>query len=358
MDSKKEKLDSNVTIMDVAKHAGVGVTTVSRVINNKDEVNEETRKKVLQSISELNYSPKAVAQLLGRGGTMHEEKKASYTVGLIAHESMKSDPYFVHILDGVERELSSNGISCIFSQIREDIVSRESSFNEYNLSKLLMEDKLDCIIGVSIRNIETVELFKNTKLPLVFIDTEDFEDDIDYIKADNLAGAKKAVSYLASLGHKRIAYIRGELKSWFFNDLEEGYIQALKQYKLAFDPQLIVCGEDNPEAGYSLAIKLLELAEPPTAIFTDDITAIGVINAVKEKGMEIPRDISVVGFDDIDAAAYIYPTLTTVQVPKYEIGVAAARKAVEHLKNNSFLSPVKTLLATKLVIRGSTGNLK
>ena len=354
MNKTNKENQSKTTIIDVARYSGVSVATVSRVINNKSDVRDETCNRVLQSIIELNYVPNTAARSLKKGKDGLNNEKTNNAVGLIAYESIRSSPYFIHILNGVEHELTSNGFNCIYSQIRDKRLQNLETANEYHLIKLLTKGEFDGIIAVSIIDNKLAELFKKSKLPLVLIDSNDFGDDIDYVNADNKGGARKAISYLISIGHKRIAFLRECGDSWFFNDLEEGYIQALTENSMLYDPSLVKSAENIIEEVFIIIDELLGMEDPPTAIFTNDITAIMLMNAVKEKGLKVPEDISIMGFDDIDAASYLNSSLTTVQVPKNEIGAIAARRIIEHIKSKSNLIPMRSVLGTKLVIRKST----
>ena len=345
--SENKSKNKKITIIDVARHAGVGVSTVSRVINNKEDVNEDTKKKVLKSISELKYKPKDAARVLGRGHLEDNYHKTLFSVGLIANESKMADPFYMHIINGVEKELSQSGISCIFSQLREDNTS-----NNGIITKLLMEKEIDCVIGISIDDMQIIDVLKNADLPIVFIDNEDYGNEYDYIKSDYLNGSRNAMKYLISLGHERIAYLKGD-EGWFFNDLENGYKQILFENNIDFESELIVDGKNSIEGAKSATEKLLKLKNPPTALISNDIMAIGAIYSIKDKGLSVPGDISVIGFDDIDASSYIEPTLTTIQVPKFEMGVIAARKAIEYITNKKSY-PMKIVLDTKLIVRNST----
>ena len=340
------------TIFDVAKIAGVAASTVSRVINNKGDVSEETRRKVLQAMKELSYTPNIAARVLGSG--MEQEVKArSLNVGLITQENLQGNPYFTYIIRGAERKLNQEGYNCIFSQVADNYRKDISGNTEEYIPRIIVDGSVDGVIAVGIDYDYLAGIIKERGLPAVFVDCSDFGGGFDYIKADNYQGAKKAGGYLIELGHRRIAIIIGESKYWFFNELEYGYRDAHRSKKLAYDPGLIVTGEDSPNSGYAIARQLINLPEPPSAIFTNDMTAIGVIKAVRESGMRIPRDISVIGFDDIDAASYIEPSLTTVRVMKTEMGELAAEKVVQSIRDHGSLIPSKILLPVELVVRES-----
>jgi LacI family transcriptional regulator len=349
--TKKGSKPIKNTIFNVAKSAGVAASTVSRVINNKGDVSEETRRKVLKAMKDLNYTPNIAARVLG-GGMEQEVRTKSLSVGLIVQENLQEDPYFIHIMRGAERKLSQEGYNCIFSQIPDGW--NDTSMNiEKPIPRILVDGSVDGMIAVGIDNEYLSRIIKDIKLPSVFVDCSDFGGEFDYIKADNYEGAKKAVSYLIELGHRRIAIIVGQSKDWFFSELEHGYRDAHRSKNLTFDPILIVTGENNSDYGYTMARKLIELPDPPSAIFTNDITAIGVIKAVKETGMRIPEDISIIGFDDIDAASYIDPPLTTVKVMKTMMGELAAKKLVQLISEPGSFIPSKTLLPVEMVVRQS-----
>lgn len=351
--SRKGCVTDKCTIVDVARHAGVAVSTVSRVVNDKGDVSKETRQKVLESMQHLNYTPNTAARILG-GGMEHDLRVGLHSIGLVTNENQANDPYFIHILRGAAKRLASEGFNCIFAQL-SGVTDSDSVGLVAGLPKMLTGGNVDGVIAVGIDNLHIAEEIKRQGYPSIFVDSSDFGDGFDYIKADNQTGAKKAVSHLVSLGHKRIAYIRGVDKSWFFNELEFGYMEALRSGGLRYDAGLVFEGGNSPRLGYETANRILDLPVRPTAIFTNDITAIGVIKAIREMGLGIPEDISVVGFDDIDAAAYMEPALTTVKVLKTEMGELAAHRAVQYLKNKDNLVQSKALLPVELIVRETSG---
>jgi DNA-binding LacI/PurR family transcriptional regulator len=346
---KKKK----VTIIDVAEKAGVAVATVSRVINGKDDVSAETRSKVLEVMMELNYVPSKAARILG-GKIERDLNRELNSVGLILNAPLKGDPYYMHILNGIESELSSEGYTCIYSQLNSILDNGQDSVKPHVTGILLNKDIAGIInIGPNLGKLSNT--LRKTNKPMVFVDSDDLGDDLNYVQANNIQGAKKAVSHLVSLGHRRIAFVRVAWDFWFFNELKKGYLEVLQENNIEIDRNLISRGQNSTQSGYEQATKLLSLENPPTAFFSNDIISIGIIKAIKDKGLRVPEDISVIGFDDIDAAKYIDPPLTTIQVPKREIGVVAAKKIIDLIKNGENSVPTRTFLPSKLIIRDSTG---
>ena len=328
------------TIREVAERAQVSQATVSHVINNTRFVSSEVRERVMAAIAELEYQQNSLAKSLRSGKTL--------TIGLLLPDS--ANPYFAEIGKAVEDAARHLGYSVILCNTEGD-TERESFYLD-----VLYQKRVDGIILVSV-GIPThaVESLQKHKLPLVAVD-RDFPDyGIDSVLTDNLAGAILATRHLINLGHRRIACITGPS---FINPSSAritGYLQALQEAGISADERYVVTGDFHPESGWKAAMSLLSLNDRPTAILTcNDLMAFGVLRAAAEMGLRVPEDLALVGYDDIELAAYYTPALTTVAQPKNEMSQMAVEILVKRI-NGENGGPVKQTLQPVLVIRKSCG---
>lgn len=334
----------SATIYDVAKRAGVGIGTVSRVINHSTQITEKTKKKVLLAIKELNYQPHTVAQSLAR--------RKTNTIGCII--PFFTGYFFMELLSGIQRKITEFKYDLILYSV--DMTNKKETF----LRRVLKERKVDGILFVSLEIAdEFAERFLTQKFPIVLVDS--FNPKLDSIKVDNVDGAYRATTHLINLGYTDIAMIDAQLRSVPARLRLEGYKKALKENGLQFrEKHFVACDftEEadgfNKGAGYTAMQKLLSLEdERPRAVFvSSDIQAIGAMQAIREHGLGIPDDVAVVGFDDIELAEHV--GLTTMRQPTYDL----ARLSVEQLMNRiagETGHDFKQRLCTELVIRESCG---
>ena len=326
------------TIRDVAQRAGVSTTTVSHILNNTRFVSDELRNKVFQVIKELNYQPYGLARSL--------RTKKTNTIGMIIPDN--TNPYFAEVARGIEDICFRLNYSVILCNSGSD-PRREAGYLE-----LLIEKGVDGLAFVSTGNDRSaVEILAHQDIPRIIVDREVTGVSIDAVLVDNLSGGYYATRYLLSLGHRRIACITGPSLLNPSAQRVVGYEKALKEAGLPRDEELIVAGDFHSKSGYAGTRSLLNLSRPPTAIFAcNDLMAFGVLYAAHELGLEVPQQLSVVGFDDINLSSFSIPRLSTVAQPKYEIGRRAALRLVERIKNKE-LPPYREVLKTRLVIRDS-----
>ncbi|GAA0086196.1 LacI family DNA-binding transcriptional regulator [Clostridium sp. CTA-7] len=331
------------TIKDIASEASVSISTVSRILNFDKTLNvsEETRKRVLSIAEEMNYV------------TIKERKNKlkKYTVGIICsftETKELNDPYFLSIRMAIEKK-------CVEENI---------DFKSLYLTKILTDDnsnykELDGIIAIGIFENNEIQRLKEISPNIVFIDSSPEEWEFDSIVVDLKYGARKALEYLHSLGHKDIGYIGAKVVP--HNNTESieliNYREATyKDFMLEIDnfkEEWIFKGDFTPEDGYNLMNKALKLTKVPSAFFiASDPMAIGAYKAIQENGYKIPEDISIVGFDDIATAQYLSPSLTTVKVFTDFMGETALDTLMERIKNDRVLSK-KIVLPVKLIIRDS-----
>ncbi len=328
------------SIRDVAKSAGVSVSTVSHVINKTRFVSEETQTKVLDAMKTLKYKPNRLASSLRR------KDKRTHTLGLLIPDS--TNPFFAEVLRGVEDACFDAGYSVFLCNSDDD------PQKELNYIEVLLGKQIDGIILVSagIHN-DAIALLATNDIPSVLVDREVSGSIIDSVLVDNEEGGCQATEYLIKLGHTRIGCIAGPSLITPSAARVQGYRKALSKYNLVQDDALVVAGDFRAQSGFKATKELLDLEEPPTAIFAcNDMMAVGVLHAIDETGLSVPEDISIVGFDDIPLASFTPPPLTTISQPSQEMGFLAAKMVIDRTENQSI--PVRhEILSTSLIIRNS-----
>ncbi len=342
----------SVTIYDVAKKAGVGIGTVSRVINNSPQISPGTREKVLKVIKKLKYQPSAMAQGLARKRTNIIACIVPFFTGY----------FYFELLNGVQQSLSNYGYDLIFYSI--DKLEKKEEI----LKRTILERKVDGVLLISMPMPDKlVSKFRESNLPIVLVDS--YHDALDSIVVENKEGAFIATEYLINLGHKRIGMINGCLSSVPAINRLEGFKAALKKYNIAYcnafvinvglngDPEILHNDGFNKKAGYKAMNQLLASnGEQPTAIFiSSDIQATGAIKAIQEHDLKIPDDITIIGFDDIELSEYL--GLTTIHQPMYDMGTLAVNRLMDKIAGKDSNS-YKTVFPTKLVIRETCGAFK
>lgn len=328
-----------VTIVDVAKEAGVSYSTVSRVVNNKTYVKPETRARVVKAMTRLGYQANLQARSLAGG--------SSNVIGLLVTEL--TTQYMGEIVSGIEEVLTSNQYELmLYTTHRKK--ARESAF-----VNMMARGLADGLLIVLPRDPEAYLLsLRERNFPYVLIDQFGIDDTDLSVTATNREGGYEATNHLISLGHRRIGMITGWMDMISSVHRLEGYRSALGDHRIAYDEQLIYTGDFTHTSGYVGANTLLDLADPPTAIFaSNDMGALGVMDAVRDRGMRVATDISIVGFDDVPIAAALTPPLTTVRQPLSEMGLRATQMLVDLIQEPE--KPQRgTVLPTTLIIRGST----
>jgi len=331
---------NKVTIRDVAAAAGVSYQTVSRVINHRPDVAEETRSRVWQVIEELGYQPSAIARGLA--------SKRTYTLGLITADF--SDYFFSQVIVGAEVEARKHDYFFMLCS------TERNPDDEPEYLRLLTERQVDGILfarpSTEEDNRHIVSLLRRD-VPLVTTAYHVPGEDLTVVDVDNVDGGLKATQCLIDGGHRQIGVITGPLDWKSVNDRDRGYRLALEQAGIPFDESLIEHGDWSYESGYQAMGRLLERVPHITAIFAqNDRMAVGAMRALREEGRGIPDDVAIVGYDDIPMAAYSHPPLTTIRQPMQEVGETATRKLIE-LIDDPDAEREEILLKTDLVRRGS-----
>lgn len=331
-----------VTIRDVARKANVGVGTVSRVLNDSPKVSPETRARVLEAIDALDYVPNPVAQRLSRGRTQ--------AISVIL--PFLTLPSYVERLRGVQRVLDYSDYDLVlYSADKPD--RKDHLFQALSRSK-----QCDGVLAISLRPREDdIKRFVENGIPVVLVDTR--HKDLPGICVDNVLGGEMAVEYLIGLGHRQIAFLSDFIISEFefsaMRDRYLGYMQGLEKANINFVPDYHREAYHDQEAAMYAAMELLNLKNPPTAIFaSSDIQAIGVLEAAQRLGVSVPEELSVIGFDGVRDAKYL--NLTTIRQPLFESGVEGSRMLLRMIEDKIELQET-IFQELKLIVRGTTAEL-
>jgi len=330
---------SRFTIKDVAARVGVSCQTVSRVVNNKGEISDATRARVLAAIEELDYRPSAAARSMVMGSTC--------TLGCISPNL--TDFTFANIIEGAQAEARRLGYFVLTGSAR----------TEADVEPLLEEMLRREVDGLIVLNPRADERYRHF-LPLidkgmavVYLNNTPRGEPVSSVRCDDHEGGYRATRHLIDLGHTAAATILGPDNEECTFDRFDGYRQALLEAGLDIDPALTAQGNWSATSGYRATQTLLTAGRTFTAIFAqNDQMAVGAIRALREAGQRVPADVSVIGFDDIPLASYFDPPLTTLRQPMEESGQQAARVLIETIQNPG-RPPEQVLIHARLVERAS-----
>jgi len=331
-----------VTLKAVAKHLGLTPGTVSAVLNNSSaarSIPEHTRKRILAAARELNYRPNFLARSL--------RVQRTFSVGVITEEI--GDAYGGMIVNGIEQFLSERGFFFLTVAHRHDPRLLQT------YSEMLMARGVEGFITID------TSVAEQPLLPTIAVAGHEKVENVTNIVLDHRRAAQLALHHLKQLGHQRIAFLRGQAKSSDSAARWEAIQEVAREFEIQIHPELVVQLEgidSTPELGYPYGKQLLERKIPFTALFAyNDISAIGAMRAFQEAGLNVPRDISVVGFDDISLASFSIPPLTTVRQPLLKMGRIAAQTLLDRIEERaSFVSEIA--IEPELVVRTSTASPK
>ncbi len=327
------------TARDVAKKAGVSQATVSRVAGNYGYVSVETRRKVLKAIQELGYRPNHIARSMVTNTTQ--------SIGLVVTDIQ--NPFFAQLARGIEEITWKHGYTLILANTDEN-VQRESAILTFMQEKMV--DGL-VLVPASSRATPVRTALYNQKMPIVLLDRASEGLDVDTVMVDNENGAYQAVSYLIELGHRRIGMIVDSLEITTNAERLAGYCSALHDHGLAIEESLIQSCQFTRQSAYAVTAEMLKRPNRPTALFTAyNFISIGALRAIQEAGLQIPEDMSMVGFDEIDWYELNYPQLTTINQPVYDLGRIAAERLIARLKGDKTMAQ-EIRLKTWFVVRQS-----
>lgn len=329
------------TMKDVARLAGVSTSTVSHVINQDRFVTEKTRAKVLQVVRELNYTPSALARSL--------KVKQTKTIGMLV--TATNNPFFTEVMSGVEQYCQQNQYNLIITSTQGD-----NARLEQNLQTLLQKqvDGLLLMCGDSRLN---AQVSLDFKLPVVVLDWWFNELQGDKIIEDSQLGGYLATKALLEAGHRDIGIITGNLQKSLAHGRLLGFRQALQEVGIVENPQWVLPSHFDFAGGLAAMRQLLALAKRPSAVFCcSDSIAVGAYQALWEQGLRVPEDMSLIGYDDIELAAYLTPPLSTINQPKAQLGQLAVQTLLARIQDPQ-KAPQTLVLAPKIVMRNSIKRL-
>jgi LacI family transcriptional regulator len=332
------------TIKDVAAVAGVSFTTVSHVVNNSRPVSADVRAKVERAIRELNYVPSAVARSL--------KARSTATIGLLVPNG--TSPYFAELARGVEDGCAQKGYCVFFCNSDDDPVKQR------NYLRVLQEKRIDGLIVASAGDDAVLaETLADAREPLVVVDRNIEGLSADLVQVDHERGAWLATRHLIELGHSRIGCITGSVSTAVSAMRVHGFLRAMAARGIEIAPGAIVESDFSAPGGYRAAAQLFDSIEP-TAIFAcSDMMGIGALRAAAERGIGVPDDCSIIGFDDIEFGRFTWPALSTVGHSVRALGEMAALKLIERIAVGADASPPgrRHVMAPRLIVRESTGPL-
>ncbi len=331
------------SLKQVAREAGVSPATVSRVLNSSANVSADTRLRVEKAIRILRYQPNRVARRL------RTQDRSSKLIGVLVPDIQ--NPFYVEVVRGIEDRAYANHyavLMCNFAQEEE---------KERLYLDIMRSESVDGLIVAPAhqRDRKVVELARSG-LPIVCVDRGLRGIDVDVIVVDNRHGAREAVEHLTRLGHRRIAYVAGLPQIPSTMERLQGYEDALASRGIDKDEKLVRFGDSKHESGRRLTRELLDLPDPPTALFTgNNLITLGALETIHGRGLRIPEDVAVVGFDDMYWSISLNPPLTAVSQPGHEIGIRAADMLFQRIAEPD-RPCAKLVLKTTLVVRRSCGS--
>ena len=331
------------TLVEIAKYAGVSRSTVSRVMNDHPNVDQETRARVLSVAESLNYQPNVAARSLAAGRTR--------ILGLVIPTGVSTlftDPYFPLLTQGITSTCNARDHSVM-------LWIGEPEYERRTIRQILQGGLIDGVILASaLVDDPILEALITRGLPFVLIGRSLHDDSVSYVDVDNRSSSRDMVMYLSRLGYERIAAITGPHNMIAGADRLHGYLDGLRDRRVAHDPNLVVESDFTEEGGYMAVQRLLPYA--PDAIFAaSDAMAVGALRALREAGKRVPEDVAITGFDDIPLAARTDPPLTTIRQPIQRMGSLAAENLID-LISDPDAQPRRMILPTELVIRSSCGS--
>ncbi|MBS3787592.1 LacI family DNA-binding transcriptional regulator [Candidatus Bipolaricaulota bacterium] len=331
---------NKVTIKDIAEKVGVSANTVSRAINDKGEISEETKEEILEVAKELDYRPNRLARGLRLNKTG--------ILGVVVADN--ANPFFGAVVKGIEEVAEKNGYSVILKDTEENYAREEKS-----VEIMIAEQVEGVVISPVQKGRRSLQILEDASIPYVLLAR--YFDDIraDYVAIDDEQGGFLATQHLLEREHRRIAFINGPQYNSSAQARFKGYKKALTEAEVKIDKSLIKYGALSEEDGYKFGQELLSSNNHPSAIFTfSDYVALGAIRAVHKRGFEIPEDISVLGYDNIVFSRCLKVPLTTISVPKRKLGREACRLLVRKIENDEKDQVTQKKLPVELLKRSTT----
>jgi DNA-binding LacI/PurR family transcriptional regulator len=340
-----DNLKRRASMRDVAREAGVSLSSVSLVAADHPGVGPDTRARVKDAMGRLGYTrPRPLRQ-----------QRVGYTFAIISERliaPIERDIFYSEILHGIQSEAQSQGHRVMLHLLDGGETSVDALLDS-------LHGEMDGMIlanGGDLTETAIRRLVDN-RIPAVLVDNYSIDQPLHSVVADNVTAGYLATRHLLRLGHARVGLLTGPRKYRSLVDRQEGYLDALTEFDIAVDTSLMPAPTHHAggQKGYNQMLRLLDLAQPPTAVVAiSDKTAFGALEALKERGLRIPKDMAIVSIDDVEESAHTTPPLTTVNVPRSEMGAEAVRRLLALLRGES-TRPTKTVLYTHLVLRGSCG---
>ncbi|NMM65424.1 LacI family transcriptional regulator [Clostridium sp. P21] len=337
-----------VTIKDIAQKSGVSLTTVSRVLNSSGYVKEETRKKVLSAIKELNYTPSAIARSLSKNKTN--------TIGVVIPEI--NNEFYGEIIKGISEVADEYNLNMILCNTDNNIEK------EVKALKLLKEQRIEGIIitPTSVEddfNSEYLITIEQLGIPIVLVDGHVKYADFSGAFVDNIKGAYDSTDALIKAGHRKIGIITGRMNSDAAQNRLKGYKKALALNDIPFDERYVFKGDYSEKLAYKLTKEMLSMENRPTAVFaSSNRMTIGCIKAITEEGLKVPDDMALIGFDRIDILNSLGMNISFVDGPTIELGTIAMKILIENIQNEEYFDTKKITIAPKLILKGSERFIK
>ncbi len=340
MRSKGKGARAHVTIREVAKAVGASVSTISAALNNSDYVSAEMRSRIQAAIKELKYRPNDLARGL--------RLQKTHTIAIIVPDL--SNNFYVDVVRGAKDYSVSANYTFLIGDSREKWEEERHYLDSFHRRRV---DGVIRVPAIDAATRKAKPILGN--IPVVYADRYPSSRDssVGRVGVDNVLAADNATRYLLSLGHRSIGVITGDISSGTSADRLKGFLQALRRARIRVDRSMIHAGHNDMESGHHHAMQLLKIPQHPTAIFcTNNMMALGALEAIQEVGLACPDEVSLLGFDDFYWSTLLRPRLTVVRQPAREIGMLAARMLIDHVQGSpGVASPI--LLATELIVRDS-----
>jgi len=330
-------------VKEIAEKLNISPATVSLVLNNKPGVSEKTRQRVLRAVAEAGYDTNMLSK-----PALRDHKSIRFIIYKKHGNVVGDTPFFSALIEGIDYEARRRGYSAVISYINDDQ-------NKDEVLQTIKDHPLNGIIILATEmNYDDLQPFVGINVPIVLLDSYFMDAHMDSIVINNIQGAYKATKYLIDKGHTDIGYLHSSVWINNFDERMDGFLKALSDNNIKLNKKNIFSLESTLDGAYRDMADVLQAgAELPTALFADnDIIAFGAIKALREHGVRIPEDISIVGFDDMPFCTVIDPPLTTVRVYKQDIGRLAVRRLIEKIRYNADIF-VNIEVGTELVERNS-----
>lgn len=331
-----------VTIYEVAKKAGVSISTASKALNDRKDVGDDTKKKIREIAKALNYEPSHFARALAMRKT---ENIGVLTVRYYG-TPMLTNPFYSRIIEGIEEQLINSNLNLLTNVLRKEQVEA------FEIPKMVKEKNVDGLILLGYMPEDYVELVAGRGLPVVAVDTHVKNSSISSVVMDDVSGAYEAVTHLIKTGHRKIGYISGPLNRHSFKLRGEGFRKAMADAGLKVDERFVMSNESE-ELGYDWMRKIMSYPDKPDAIFfCNDVHAIFAINMLKGNGVNVPGDMSVIGFDNIELGQHFIPSISTVDIDKEKMGMKAVDLLMDRI-NKKTATAERLVFPVNLIVRDS-----